>query len=304
MKTPIVRVFRPKCKDLLFYDERRFQQYVGQQKQKLNIKYYKGLGTTRAEDVPDTFGLKMVEYTNDDYCTDNMNKIFNKKNADERKKWLSNYDVSNYSFCLDDQETITKMNISDFLNHHMIKFSLADCKRSIPNGIDGLKESQRKILYAVLKRGLKFSGKSLKVAQLSGYTAEHSNYHHGEQNLQDTIVYMAHDFPGTNNIPLLYPDGGFGTRLENGHDAASARYIFTKMEGMTEKIFRSEDFPLLTYINDDGDLVQPQYYVPIIPMILVNGCNCGIGTGWSCNIPCYNPKDLTYFKLWTYINGS
>ena len=304
MKTPIVRVFRPKCKDLLFYDERRFQQYVDQQKQKLNMKYYKGLGTTRAEDVPDTFGLKMVEYTNDEYCTDNMNKIFNKKNADKRKKWLSDYDVSNYSFCLDDQETITQMTISDFLNHHMIKFSLADCKRSIPNCIDGLKESQRKILYAVLKRGLKFSGKSLKVAQLSGYTAEHSNYHHGEQNLQDTIIYMAHDFPGTNNIPLLYPDGGFGTRLENGHDAASARYIFTKMEGLTEKIFRSEDFPLLTYINDDGDLVQPQFYIPIIPMILVNGCNCGIGTGWSCNIPCYNPKDLIKcIRIWIENDG-
>ena len=81
---------------------------------------------------------------------------------------------------------------------------MADCARSIPNGIDGLKESQRKILYAVRKRNLKYSSKSLKVAQLSGYTAEHSNYHHGEQNLQDTIVGMASGYLGTNNIPLTY----------------------------------------------------------------------------------------------------
>ena len=304
MKTPIVRIFRPRCKDLLFYDERKFQDYVQKQTQKITAKYYKGLGTTRAEDVPDTFGLKMVEYINDEQCTSNMNKIFNKKNSDQRKQWLGEYDAVNYSFCLDNQNSLTKMTISDFLNHHLIKFSLADCKRSIPNGIDGLKESQRKILYSVRKRNLKFSGKSLKVAQLSGYTAEHSNYHHGEQNLQDTIICMAHDFPGTNNIPLLYPDGAFGTRLENGHDAASARYIYTKMEGMTEKIFRPEDDPLLTYVNDDGDLVQPEHYIPIIPMILVNGCNCGIGTGWSCNIPCYNPKDLIKcIRIWLENQG-
>ena len=304
MKTPIVRIFRPRCNDLLFYDELRFQEYVAKQKQKINAKYYKGLGTTRAEDVPDTFGLKMIEYINDEECTTNMNKIFTKKNTDQRKQWLSSYDPTQNNFCLDDHSSLTNMTISDFLNFHLIKFSLADCKRSIPNGIDGLKESQRKILYAVRKRNLKFTGKSLKVAQLSGYTAEHSNYHHGEQNLQDTIICMAHDFPGTNNIPLLYPDGGFGTRLENGHDAANARYIFTKMEGMTDKLFPVADDPLLKAVNDDGDLVQPEHYIPIIPMILVNGCTCGIGTGWSCNIPCYNPKDLIKcIKIWLENDG-
>ncbi len=138
---------------------------------------------------------------------------------------------------------------------------------------------------------------SLKVAQLSGYTAEHSNYHHGEQNLQDTIINMASGFPGTNNIPLLYPDGGFGTRLEGGKDAASARYIFTKMEGMTEYIFRTEDDPLLTPVNDDGDLVQPEYYVPIVPMICVNGGK-GIGTGFSSDIPQCNVNNIIDYILY------
>ena len=304
MKTPIARVFRGRAKDLLFYDERRFNKYLANATKKVNAKYYKGLGTTREEDVPDTFGLKMVEFSNDEKASVNMNKVFHKKYADSRKQWLSKYDPGSYAFSLDDQGDTCTMSISNFLNGEMIKFSHADCARSIPSGIDGLKESQRKILYAVRKRKLNFGSKSLKVAQLSGYTAEHSNYHHGEQNLQDTIVGMASGFPGTNNIPLLYPDGGFGTRLEGGKDAASARYIFTKKEALTDYIFRSEDDPLLTPVNDDGDLVQPEHYIPIIPMILVNGCTAGIGTGWSCTVPCFNPLEIiASIRVWLDNDG-
>jgi DNA topoisomerase-2 len=292
MKTPIVRVFIPKGEDILFYDEKRFQKWFSEQNKKVKTKYYKGLGTTRPEDVPDTFGLKMVEYIKDNDIDTNMSKVFSKKESDMRKEWLSDYSIENHIFSLDDQPEISHMELSSFINGELIKFSIADCGRSIPNFIDGLKESQRKILYAVKKRNLRYSGQSLKVAQLSGYTAEHSNYHHGEQNLCDTIIGLANEFPGTNNIPLLYRDGMFGTRLEGGSDAASPRYIYTKMEYLTEYIFREEDEALLTQVSDDGDLVQPEFYIPILPMILVNGCNAGIGTGWSCNIPCFNPIEI------------
>jgi DNA topoisomerase-2 len=292
MKTPIVRVFVPKGEDILFYDEKRFQKWFSEQNKKVKTKYYKGLGTTRPEDVPDTFGLKMVEYIKDVDIDINMSKVFSKKESDMRKEWLSDYSIENHPFSLDDQGEISRMELSSFINGELIKFSIADCSRSIPNFIDGLKESQRKILYAVKKRNLRYSGQSLKVAQLSGYTAEHSNYHHGEQNLCDTIIGLANEFPGTNNIPLLYRDGMFGTRLEGGSDSASPRYIYTKMEYLTEYIFREEDEALLTQVNDDGDLVQPEFYIPILPMILVNGCNAGIGTGWSCNIPCFNPIEI------------
>ena len=154
MKTPIVRVFLPRQKDLLFYDERKFSIYRQQQTKKINLKYYKGLGTTREEDVPDTFGLKMIEYQNDIDANHNMNKVFHKKCADARKEWLGDYKLDDNHFSLDDQAQICQMNVSNFLNGEMIKFSLADCARSIPNGMDGLKESQRKILYAVRKRNL------------------------------------------------------------------------------------------------------------------------------------------------------
>lgn len=304
MKTPIARVFRNRTNDLLFYDERRFKEYLSQQTKKVNAKYYKGLGTTKAEDVPDTFGLKMVEFKDDENAFGSMQKAFHKKYSDARKEWLREYIPEEYTFSLDDVGENTQMTITNFINGELIKFSHADCSRSIPNGIDGMKESQRKILYAVKKRNLKYSSKSLKVAQLAGYTAEHSNYHHGEKNLFETIIGMANEFPGTNNIPLLYRDGMFGTRLEGADDAADGRYIFTKMDALTELIFRQEDEPLLTQVNDDGDLVQPEYYIPILPMILINGCTAGIGTGWSCKVPCYNPLDMiNAIKIWLENDG-
>ena len=303
MKTPIARVIK-KTGDLLFYDERRFHNFLGEQTSKLNVKYYKGLGTTKAEDVPDTFGLKMVEFVNDDQSLASMVKAFHKKSADARKIWLENYNPDAYTFSLDDQGKTTSMSITNFINGELIKFSHADCARSIPNGIDGLKESQRKILYAVKKRNLKYSAKSLKVAQLAGYTAEHSDYHHGENNLLETIIGMAQEFPGSNNIPLLYRDGMFGTRLSMGQDAASGRYIFTKMDALTELIFREEDEPILKYVRDDGgNFIEPEYYVPIIPMILINGCE-GIGTGWSSKVPSFNPLEIVEaIKIWLENDG-
>jgi DNA topoisomerase-2 len=303
MATPIVRVFNPKG-DILFYDENRFKKFQNDQEKSFKSKYYKGLGTTKPEDVPDTFGLKMIEYNLDENTNQTMNKVFHVKFADARKEWLENYDPTVSNFCLDDQKEIINMTISEYLNNELIKFSHNDCKRSIPNLIDGLKESQRKILYAVKKRNLTYNKQSLKVAQLGGYVAEHTNYHHGEQNLYETIIKMANEFPGTNNIPLLYRDGQFGSRLSGGKDAANARYIFTKMESLTPLLFREEDDVLLERVMDDGDIVEPKFYVPILPMILINGCTAGIGTGWSCNVPCFNPLDIIKsVKEWLEYDG-
>jgi DNA topoisomerase-2 len=301
MATPIVRVFNQKG-DILFYDENKFKEFAKKQTKNFKSKYYKGLGTTKIEDVPDTFGLKMIEYKSDENISITMNKAFHKKYADIRKEWLETYDP-NPTFSLDDKGEIVNMEISQYLNTELIKFSHDDCKRSIPSLFDGLKQSQRKILYAVKKRNLKYSCQSLKVAQLGGYVAEHTNYHHGEQNLYDTIIKMANEFPGSNNIPLLYRDGAFGSRTAGGKDAASARYIFTKMESITPFIFREEDDVLLEYLEDDGDKVEPKFYIPIIPMILVNG-GSGIGSGWSSSVPCYNPLDIVKcVKIWIENDG-
>ena len=154
--------------------------------------------------------------------------------------------------------------------------------------MDGLKISQRKILFSAFKKKLH---QEIKVAQFSGYVSEQSGYHHGEASLNGAIVNMAQDFVGSNNLNLLMPNGQFGTRLQGGKDHASERYIFTKLNPLTRQIFNKDDDQVLTYLDDDGQSVEPIYYAPIIPMVLVNGA-LGIGTGFATTIPCYNPKEI------------
>ena len=155
--------------------------------------------------------------------------------------------------------------------------------------MDGLKISLRKILYAAFKKGgLKTE---IKVAQFSGYVSEHSAYHHGEASLNAAIVGMAQNFVGSNNINLLEPNGQYGTRLKGGSDSASERYIFTQLNRLTRLIYRQEDDAVLTYINDDGQMVEPVYYAPAIPMVLVNGSK-GIGTGFSTDVMPHNPLHI------------
>eukprot|EP00438_Fugacium_kawagutii_P007660 Skav232208 [mRNA] locus=scaffold2626:279727:292281:+ [translate_table: standard] len=130
-----------------------------------------------------------------------------------------------------------------------------------------------------------------RVAQLVGYVSEQAAYHHGEMSLSETIVGMAQDFVGSNNINLLMPQGQFGTRLQGGKDSASARYIYTRLAPITRAIFPQADDHVLDYLNEDGLSVEPRWYCPIIPMVLVNGVE-GIGTGWSSSVPNFNPRDI------------
>jgi DNA topoisomerase-2 len=170
----------------------------------------------------------------------------------------------------------------------MIHFSKYDCERSIPNLMDGLKTSQRKIIFTAFKRNLT---NEIKVAQFSGSVSELSCYHHGEQSINGAIVNMAQNFVGSNNINLLEPKGQFGTRLRGGEDSASERYIFTHLGKIVRSLFPQADDSILTYLDDDGTQVEPIYYAPIIPMILVNGSK-GIGTGFSTDIMCYDPVTI------------
>jgi len=205
------------------------------------------------------------------------------KCSDKRKRWLGQYDRDSY---IDIKEN--RISYQDLINKELIHFSIYDNMRSIPSICDGLKPSQRKILYYMLKNNIT---KSIKVAQLSGYVSAETGYHHGEMSLQQAIIGMAQNFVGSNNLNLLYPDGNFASRLLGGKDAASPRYIFTRLEETTLKIFNENDSTLLKYLSDDGVPIEPEWYMPVIPMVLVNGCE-GIGTGYSTSIPPFNPKDI------------
>ena len=286
MNTPILKA-RNKKQETLFYNEREYELWkdtMGDQVKSWNIKYYKGLGTSTASEFKEYFkSKKMVWFQQSDVCDDAIDMVFNKKRANDRKRWLENYDRTNYA-----NNTLDKITYREFIDKELIHFSKYDCDRSIPNLMDGLKTSQRKILYSAFKRNLT---SEIKVAQFSGYVSEHSGYHHGEMSLNGAIIGMAQNFVGSNNIHLLSPLGQFGTRIGGGSDHASERYIFTKLENITRKIYPREDDNVLEYLNDDGTMVEPIWYAPIIPMVLVNGA-CGIGTGFSTQILCYNPLDI------------
>jgi len=285
MNTPILKA-RKGNQELVFYNDGEYNTWKEHNNPTgWKIKYYKGLGTSTGKEFREYFEKKkIVGFShNGDLSNNALDMVFNKKRSDDRKGWLGNYSRDIYL------DTNSK-NISyeDFINKELIHFSKYDCERSIPNLMDGLKISLRKILYSAFKKNLT---QEIKVAQFTGYVSEHSGYHHGEASLNGAIVGMAQNYVGSNNINLFMPNGQFGTRLQGGKDSASERYIFTQLSPITRFIYPENDDKILKYLNDDGMLVEPTYYAPIIPMILVNGSK-GIGTGFSTDIMCYNPFDI------------
>ena len=284
MNTPILKA-KKGAVELNFYNDGEFNDWKQTNDLKgWKVKYYKGLGTSTGKEFKEYFEKKkIVGFERTDKSDDSIDMVFNKKRSEDRKEWLKLYDRDSY---LDTSKT--NVSYEEFIDKELIHFSKYDCDRSIPNLMDGLKISLRKILYSAFKKNLTTE---IKVAQFSGYVSEHSGYHHGEASLNGAIVGMAQNFVGSNNINLLMPNGQFGTRLQGGKDSASERYIFTQLNKITRSIFPSSDDNILTHLNDDGLIVEPIYYAPIIPMILVNGSK-GIGTGFSTDIMCYNPLEI------------
>ncbi len=222
-------------------------------------------------------------------CEDALLLGFDNDHVARRKDWLLNYDRN---AILDNSKT--KVPFYEFIHKDLKHFSNYDLERSIPSLIDGLKPSLRKILYGIIKKNV---SKEIKVAQLAGYVSEHCGYHHGEASLTGAIIGMAQNYVGSNNINILYPAGQFGTRVGGGDDLgcgkdhASPRYIFTYLTDIAKIIFPVKDMDILKYLDDDGMKIEPEWFCPIIPMILVNGTK-GIGTGFSTSIPSYNPLDI------------
>uniref|UniRef100_A0A7S3EQK6 DNA topoisomerase 2 n=1 Tax=Rhodosorus marinus TaxID=101924 RepID=A0A7S3EQK6_9RHOD len=288
--TPIVKAIHPKLGVTPFYDLKTVEEY----KKTLDpatlegttFKYYKGLGTSTREEGQEYFrdidnhrsAFKWTEGT-----SDLIDMVFRRDRTQERKDWLYR---ENPEKKLSNNRIV---DFADFLNNEVLEFSRANVIRSIPTIVDGMKPSQRKILFACMKKNL--YQKEMKVAQLSGYVSETTAYHHGENSIQNTITKMAQGFVGANNLPLLLPSGQFGTRLQGGDDHASARYLFTKLSPLVRKIFVPEDDLILRHKEDDGQSVEPETFYPIVPMILVNGTQ-GIGSGFSTIVPGHDVVDI------------
>ncbi len=291
--TPIVKVWKgdpkhPKQSQAFFtMPEYEAWKEIHKDERHWEHKYYKGLGTSTTNEAQVYFRdldkhLKEFDVMKDSEV-ELIELAFSKKKADERKEWLRQFKPGTY---LDHSER--EVSYTNFINKELILFSMADNLRSIPSVVDGLKPGQRKVLFTCFKRNLK---KDMKVVELAGSISGLTAYHHGDASLQGTIVGLAQTFVGSNNLNCLEPSGNFGSRLQGGSDCASARYIYTRLSPFARKVFHTLDEPILTYNVDDDRTIEPEVFVPVVPLILINGAD-GIGTGWSSSIPNYNPEDI------------
>lgn len=298
--TPIVKATK-KGHELSFFSVPEFEEWKNDtaNSHTFNIKYYKGLGTSTSKEAKEYFqnmDRHRILFKYDTVADDDaILMAFSKKCIDQRKEWLTKHMEEckhrklvglpeRYLYT----KTTKEISYADFVNLELVLFSNTDNIRSIPCVVDGFKPGQRKVIFTCLKRNDK---REVKVAQLAGSVAEMSAYHHGETSLCGTIVNLAQNYVGSNNINLLQPNGQFGTRLSGGKDSASPRYIFTMLSPLARLIFHPHDDPLLKFLDDDNQRIEPEWYIPILPMVLVNGCE-GIGTGWSTKIPNHNPRDV------------
>lgn len=250
-------------------------------------KYYKGLGTSTSQEAREYFSNIQdhnIQFTyGDEQDDDLIDMAFNPKRADDRKQWIGDCEEGTFV-----DHSAPTLSYNDFVKKELVLFAKYDVERMVPSLVDGLKPGQRKVLFGAFKKKL---SSDMKVAQLSGYVAENAAYHHGEGSLQGTIIGLAQNFVGSNNLNLLVPSGQFGTRLQGGKDHAAARYIYTRLTRAARCIFPDDDDAVLDYLNEEGISIEPRTYFPVVPLVLVNGAE-GIGTGWSTTVPNYNPRDI------------
>jgi DNA topoisomerase-2 len=286
--TPVVKAVK-KTQTLYFYNSKDYQKWkLKTNYSEWHLKWLKGLGTLEPSEMKLFFkdlNKHLIKFNSSDSIKERniIDLAFNKKRAEDRKNWLLNYNP-NPNF---DKFKI-KQTYESFFNNEFIEFSMADNIRSIPSVVDGLKPSQRKIIYTLFKKNFKHE---VKVSQLCGDIISLSAYHNGSVSLEQAIISMSQNFVGSNNLNLLDPVGQFGSRLKGGKDASASRYIFTKLNFLTRDIFKQDDDEILEYMVDDGYQVEPKYYVPVAPVVLLNGVE-GIGTGWSTYVPPFNPTDV------------
>lgn len=294
LRTPIIKVV--KGKDIIrFYTQSSYDRWKNQTPDYLSYKhkYYKGLGTSNDNDIKDIYnqGPKVIVCLYDESSPEYFRLAFDETMSDERKKWIEDFKP------LLDIEDIVYQPITTFLYHELTEFMISNVVRSIPKLLDGLKESQRKILWTayMMWKGRKGwsndLSKDIKVNDLASSSTRICGYKHGEKIMAETIAQMAHDFVGSNNLPYFIAEGQLGTRNQGGKDASDPRYTYVRPNNWIPMVFRNEDFEILDRVIDEGIECEPISFLPIIPMCLVNGV-IGIGSGYSTLIPSYNPLDL------------
>lgn len=165
-------------------------------------------------------------------------------------------------------------NISDFFKNELTDYSSYSTIRMIASAIDGQKNSQRKILHTALYK-LK---SSTKVSVFDNQMQSFTQYLHGSS--AGVVSNMAASYCGANNLPLLKGEGNFGSRFVN--DPAAPRYIYVSKPDYLDSLFDIRD--VLIQQSFEGSQIEPLFYVPTIPLILVNGSLNGLASGFKQHI--------------------
>ncbi|GJX26512.1 DNA topoisomerase 2 [Tanacetum coccineum] len=261
---PIVKASNKRTNQVfMFYTLSHYQESMKQLENQFNITSYKDF------------------VWDDDKDGDAIELAFSNMKIVERQHWLQ---------APEDLDLKEKgIPYSDFMNKEFKQYAKADLQRSIPSMVDGLKPHERKILFYALKKPII---QEIEVTQFSIYVLDHSLYHDGEVTLVGTIIGMAQNYVGSNNINLLESNMQLGTRRRGGkdHDHADGTLLSTWLAPITQYLFHKDDELLLDYYKENGQSIEPAWFIPIIPMVLVNGSEAR--GALSSFIPNYNPRDI------------
>jgi DNA topoisomerase-2 len=300
----------------------------------LRIRHIKGLASSKDNDIKDDLTTApTVHIVYDDSAKENLDLAFSSKRSDDRKKWIEDWRVQTTSGIADSDDvvleplsraaaaaviaasskkkgssssTVGKLpsvnrTVSAIINRDLAEYSFSSLFRAISSCADGLKRSQRQALWHCLNFwnfGVGTGGDkdSVKVARLASAVSEAASYAHGEASMQGTLVTMAQNFTGSNNLPVLYPDGQFGAREGGPSVHAAPRYIYTKTHWCVPYIFSKEALSLIPRRRVEGELVESEWIPCDISLSACNGAR-GIATGWASFIPGHRPSSVVRWTL-------
>ena len=288
--TPLVKAILPSTREeKSFYSIRALKdwQVSSERNKRCELRYYKGLGSSTSQEARDCFQHEldhtMVLSYSGDQCDKALCLYFDSKKTAERKQLIGDtYDENDQ---LD--FSAKRVTFNEIVRKDLVHFARYDTERSIPSMVDGFKIVTRKVMHFAFH---KLKGRT-KVAQMGAAAACFAAYHHGEVSICDAVCGLAQEYVGTNNIALLLPEGQFGNRHNKPSVHAATRYIHTRLQPIANKVFRPEDIPLLEHLSDEGVSIEPKYYVPVVPFVLINSAS-GIGTGYSTSVPPFKPSDI------------
>lgn len=299
--TPVIRILNGPNGGTkqIFYNMFDYKKYVESIGNSNHVaKFFKGLAAGKDTYAKEDSKVSPIVYANFDQLAGQTFDIAFKKGSlytNERKKWIQACrDRIEIDVLYDMTQPASRfkyVNISDYINTKLVEYSLDTFARALPSYKDGLKKSQRQVLWYILMEW--DFGKSRKgevnIASIASSAKSEAKYHHGD--LTETLARTASNFPGSNNVPLMTQEGQFGTREKLGADLGASRYVETKPEPIVSKIFDKELMNLVENNIVENKKVEPKWIPCKIPLHIINGV-VGIATAYSIEIPCYHPVDV------------